>query len=166
MLPLHVRTDHLLQRFIIWTLEFLRWYLQEKETQDCWKGLEKDKWGTGEAGAYLPLFQSEQLLPVLDLGMDTNKRLNHLASPVLSFLQKRSLQPCPNKCYIQGWMVYELLNQYRNPVPILQVTSTFGFTSDNVSGVLSDLTPAGHLHRMLTYWFSRSELVDSSLNIS
>lgn len=57
-----------------------------KENTRLLKGLEKDKWGIGEAGVYLPLFQSEQLLPVLDLGMDTNKRLNHLASPVLPFL--------------------------------------------------------------------------------
>lgn len=35
MLPLHVRTDHLLQRFVIWTLEFPWWCLKEMKTQDC-----------------------------------------------------------------------------------------------------------------------------------
>lgn len=43
--------------------------------------MEKGKWGAGEA------FQSEQLLPVLR-GLNANRGLSHLASPVLSFYRK------------------------------------------------------------------------------
>lgn len=90
MLPLHVRAGHLLQRFIILMLRFSWWCHIEMKTQDCWKSLERDEWGIGVAGGHLPLFQWEQLLPVLDRcwGLVANKRLNHFASTVLSFYRE------------------------------------------------------------------------------